>query len=79
MAPCRMGAYHIMRTFYSRYFRGHGLKYLNILFPNGLYGSVGDTSHSYNDVGIFNMSGLQDLLFVVLEEYGNKHLPCVFG
>ena len=77
LAPRRMGGYFIQRAFYSGYFRGHGLKYQHILLPNGLFGSVWGTSQSYNDVGIANMSGLEDYLFTVLEEDKHSNLPFV--
>ena len=64
-APRRLGAYFLQRAFYSGYFRGHGLKYQHVMLPNGLYGSVWGTSHTYNDVGVANMSGLEDYLFSV--------------
>ena len=46
------------------------------MLPNGLYGSVWGTSHTYNDVGVANMSGLEDYLFAVLEVDRNGNLPC---
>ena len=39
MAPRRVGSFYIQRAFYSGYFREHGLKYQNILLPNGLFDS----------------------------------------
>ena len=39
-APRRVGAHHIQKAFYSGYFKEHGIKYQNILLPNGVYGSV---------------------------------------
>ena len=58
MAPRRVGLYFIQCAFYSRYFRGHGLKYQHILLKNGLFGSAWGMSQNYNDVGVANMSGL---------------------
>ena len=75
-APRRLGAYFLQRAFYSGYFRGHGLKYQHVMLPNGLYGSVWGTSHTYNDVGVANMSGLEDYLFAVLDHDRNGNLPC---
>ena len=75
----RVGAYYIQRAFYSGYFRGHGLKYQHVLLPNGLFGSVWGTSQTYNDVGVANMSGLEDYLFAVLEEDENGNLPCALA
>lgn len=46
------------------------------MLPNSLYGSVWGTSHTYNDVGVANMSGLEDYLFDVLEVDRNGNLPC---
>ena len=79
LAPRRMGGYFIQRAFYSGYFRGHGLKYQHILLPNGLFGSVWGTSQTYNDVGLANMSGLENYLFAVLDEDENGNLPCVLA
>ena len=79
MAPWRVGAYFMQRAFYSGYFRGHGLKYQHILLPNGLYGSVWGTSHTYNDVGVANLSGLEDYLFAVLEVDEHGNLPCALA
>ena len=79
LAPRRVGAYYIHRAFYSGYFRGHGLKYQHVLLPNGLFGSVWGTSQTYNDVGVANMSGLEDYLFAVLEEDENGNLPCALA
>ena len=69
----------MQRAFYSGYFRGHGLKYQHILLPNGLYGSVWGTSHTYNDVGVANLSGLEDYMFAVLNEDENGNLPCALA
>ena len=63
-------------AFYSGYFCGHGLKYQHILLPNGLYGSVWGASQGHNDVGVANLSGLEDYLFAVLEVDENGNLPC---
>ena len=75
-APRRIGAYHIQRDFYSGYFCGHGLKYQHILLPNGLFGSMWGQSISHNDVGISNLSGMEDFMFAVLEEDEHGLLPC---
>ena len=79
LAPRRVGAYFMQRAFYSGYFRGHGLKYQHILLPNGLYGSVWGTSHTYNDVGVANLSGLEDYMFAVLNKDENGNLPCALA
>ena len=41
-----------------------------------MYGSVWGVSHSYNDIGILNMSGLGDHSHDILEDCGDGHLPC---
>ena len=79
MAPRRTGAHHIQRAFYSGYFRGHGLKYQTVLLPNGLYGSVWGASQQHNDTGVFNMSGLEELLAEILEPDKNGNLPCLLA
>ena len=79
MAPRRTGAHHIQRAFYSGYFRGHGLKYQTVLLPNGLYGSVWGASQQHNDTGVFNMSGLEELLVEILEPDENGNLPCLLA
>ena len=76
MAPCHKGAYYIQRSFYSRYFCGHGLKYQTILLPNGLYVSVWGAYHQNNDPGIYNMSGLEEYILSVLEPDDNGKIPC---
>ena len=77
MAPRCMGAYHIHQGFYSWYFRGHGLKYQNILLPTGLLWSVCDTSHNYNDMGAFNMNGLEDCCLLFWRRMGTVfHILC---
>ena len=78
-APRRFGAHQYQKAFYSGYFKGHGLKYQHVLLPNGLYGSVWGASHSYNDIGIFNMSGLEAYLHSILSVSSNGRLPCMLG
>ena len=75
----RIGAQLFQRAFYSGYFRGHGLKFQNVLLPNVLYGSVWGASLSYNDTGILNMSGLVDYLYSILQPTPSGHLPCGLG
>jgi hypothetical protein len=48
--------------FYSGYLRGHGLKYQNVLFPNGMVAGVFGTLLSHSDVGVLNMSRLTHYL-----------------
>ncbi len=50
----------------SGYLKGHGLKYQNVLFPNGMVAGVFGTSASHNDVGVLNLSRLQEYLEEVL-------------
>jgi hypothetical protein len=52
--------------FYSGYLRGHGLKYQNVLFPNGVVAGVFGASLSHNDVVVLNMLGLMHCLEDVL-------------
>ncbi len=52
--------------FVSGYFKGHGLKYQNILLPNGMAASVFGASASHNDVGVLNLSRLQEYLEEIL-------------
>ena len=78
-APRRFGAHYIQRAFYSGYFKEHGIKYQNVLLPNGLYGSVWGASTSYNDMGILNMSGLIEYLYQILTPTSSGGLPCGLG
>jgi hypothetical protein len=52
--------------FVSGYFKGHGLKYQNILLPNGMVASVFGASASHNDVGVLNLSRLQEYFEEIL-------------
>ena len=78
-APRRVGAHHIQKAFYSGYFKEHGVKYQNLLLPNGLYGSVWGASTSYNDMGILNMSGLIQYLYNILTPTSSGGIPCGLG
>ena len=78
-APRRVGAHHLQKAFYSGYFREHGIKYQNLLLPNGLYGSVWGAASSYNDMGILNMSGLIEYLYQILIPTSSGGLPCGLG
>lgn len=42
-----------------------------------MYTSVFESSHTCNDVGVYNMRGLEDYLFAVLDE--NENLPCTLA
>ena len=66
----------------SGYLRGHGLKYQNVLFPNGMVAGVFGTSLSHNDVGVLNMSGLMRYLEDILHpDYvmAGGLLPALYG
>ena len=70
----------IQRAFYSRYYREHGLKFLTLCLPNGMYGTVYGTSLAHNDTGIVNMCGLVDYLHEILENIpGTDTLPQTLG
>lgn len=62
------------RDFYSGYFHEHGLKFEVLLLPNGKYGSVWGTNHSYNNIFIFNVSGIGDYLHDILENCEDGYL-----
>ena len=44
-----------------------------------MFGSVWGASHSHNDTGIANLSGLEDYLLAVLNEDTNGNLPCALA
>jgi hypothetical protein len=46
--------------------KGKGLKYQNVLFPNGMVAGVFGASASHNDVGVLNLSRLQEYLEEIL-------------
>lgn len=54
-------------SFYSGYFREHGLKCQLVYLPNGLIGSVFITELRQNDQGTQNMSGLNNHLLRLLQ------------
>ncbi len=67
---------------FSGYIKGHGLKYQNILFPNGMVAGVFGTSMSHNDVGVLNMSNLMHYLEDILcpnHVMAGGLLPIVYG
>lgn len=69
------------RSFYSGYYRAHGLKAQTIVFPNGLFGSVFITSIRHNDNGVLNMSGISDYLTRLLVRHPIppvNYLPAVY-
>jgi hypothetical protein len=61
------------RTFYSGYFKRHGLKCQVVYLPNGLLGSVFITEIRQNDNGVQNMSGLNNYLLQLLQGTGLGH------
>jgi hypothetical protein len=76
----RVNAHEIQLEFYSRYFRAHGLKFLSLLLPNGLVGTVFGANLSQNDNGMINLSGLSDYLLSLLQPMPSHNLyPTVFG
>ena len=56
----------IQEAFWSGYFQEHGLKAQAVFFPNGMFGSILVTSIAQNDVGVLNMSGLDEHLQDIL-------------
>lgn len=75
---CRVGSGQAQQAFYSRYFRAHGLKYLVVVFPNGMVGLVYGSSLNTNDNGMLNLSGLNDYLTSILSPVG-QHFPALYG
>lgn len=66
----------------SQYYRGHGLKVLVVALPNGFVGSVFVASLRHNDNGLVNMSGLDDYLRPLLEDFRLErtgYLPAIYG
>lgn len=88
MATCRPGDFadrfehffhDIQRAFYSGYFKDHGLKAQVVYLPNGMIGSVFVTSMAHNDVGIMNMSGIDDYLQELLINHMiGPHFPALY-
>ena len=79
-APRRVNAELIQRSFYSGYLRAHGLKFQTVLLPNGLFGSVFGASLRQNDIGVVNISGLDDYLMDLLQMIpGTQSLPALYG
>jgi hypothetical protein len=71
----------IQQAFFSGYLRSHGLKFLTVSFPNGLFGSVFGCSMAQNDLGAFNMSGMDEYLCEILQPINENStvLPTLFG
>jgi hypothetical protein len=69
----------VQRAFYSGYLRRHGLKAQVVYLPIGVIGSVFITELRQNDIGVLNMSRLNDYLVGLLS--GNlvgQLLPCLY-
>jgi len=58
--------HNVQRAFYSGYLRKHGLKAQVVYLPIGIIGSVLITELRQNDIGLLNMSGLNDYLVGLL-------------
>ena len=70
----------IQRSFYSGYFRAHGLKAQVVYLPIGIIGSVYIDSIRENDNGMQNISGLNNYLVELLHGHLVGGLfPCLFG
>ena len=55
------------------------MKYQNLMLPNELYGSVWGAYLHHSDVGIYNMSGLEEYLLTILEPDEKDNLPCILA
>ena len=70
----------IQRSFYSGYFKAHGLKAQVVYLPIGIIGSVFIDSIRENDNGMQNISGLNDYVMELLRHHLVGGLfPCLFG
>ncbi len=64
----------------SGYLKGHGLKFQNVLFPNGIVAGVFGAAGSHNDVGVLNMSHLTEYLVLFPEHtMAGGLLPALLG
>ena len=69
----------IQRSFYSGYFRRHGLKAQVVYLPIGIIGSVFITELRQNDNGVQNISGLNNYLIRLLRGCLIDQLyPCLY-
>ena len=69
----------LQRTFFSNYFKEHGLKFQVVAFPDGMIGSIFGCSIRHNDNGVLNMSGLNDYLQDILEPMGDTFVyPAIY-
>ncbi len=62
--------------------KGHWLKYQNVLFPNGMVAGVFGTSASHNDIGVLNLSHLQEYFEEILfpdHVMAGGLLPVLYG
>ena len=59
-------AEELQRSFYSNYFKAHGVKFQVVVFPDGMIGSIFGCSIRHNDNGVLNMSGLCTYLMNIL-------------
>ena len=78
----REHAYLIQREFYTRYGKIHGNKTLGLLLPNGMIGHTWVHSVAQNDLGMINLSGLEEYLRDIFKPYrvGEAQLlPAIYG
>jgi hypothetical protein len=69
LAPRRLAADVIQRALYSGYLKRHGLKVLTVVFPNGIIAYLyGPVSARENDIGLLNMSWLNEHLVALQPE-----------
>ena len=71
----------IQQCFYSGYLRAHGLKALTVTLVNGLFGAVYVAPMAHNDIGAWNMSGLEQYLSALLDPIPScgGQLPALYG
>ena len=80
--PASLQDRDIQRSFYSGYFRDHGLKVQVVYLPNGFIGSVWIGSLAHNDQGMQNFSGLNDYLITLLQTQrlsNGLYLPALYA
>ena len=59
-------AEELQQSFYSNYFKAHGVKFQFVVFPNDIIRSIFGCSKWHNDNGVLNMSGLCTYLMNIL-------------
>ena len=74
--PC--SGQNLQRSFYSRYFRAHRLKFQIVIFQDGMIGSIFGCSICHNDNGVLNMSNLSDSLLSILTPIGEFIYPSLY-